>query len=344
MSVPDWVETFPQSKIPLSPHDYYSCFRDALQRMSKFLYGTEDQFELHDQHRDHRISNDEAAREHFYSGFKLVTRKRRPLIVYELSQAFFAYTYNGLYNPDQGRSAAQRLKRPDETDTTFLKDCATNYLIKNFWHNYVHDRLQRITDANYHLFRHEARYFSDFEADNFANILLPLSYDLKVAAAHSTVSNRRPEIANLYGRNRCNTVFIDRAKARKDFPKSGGTYENLQDWEWLIRRRFANQLTARLIENNRAVSSVSMHFFGDIKATRSRFTRPDTGAAIELNGVRITFEDLGDIGSMTDDAIRKSTGDYVAKADVEYTTRLRQDPALKKYALDSLRAKCGFLV
>ena len=230
------------------------------------------------------------------------------------------------------------------SDTIFLKDCATNYLIKNFWHNYVHDRLQRITDANYRLFRHEARYFSDFEADNFANILLPLSYDLNVAAAHSTVSNRRPEIANLYGRNRCNTVFIDRAKARKDFPKSGGTYENLQDWEWLIRRRFANQLTARLIENNRAVSSVSMHFFGDIKATRRRFTRPDTGAAIELNGVRITFEDLGDIGSMTDDDIRKSTGDYVARADVEYTTRLRQDPALKKYALDSLRAKCEFLV
>lgn len=344
MNMQSWVETFPQGAIPLSPRDYHECFHDALRRMSEFLYGRDDQFELHEQHRDDRISDDEAAREHFYSGFKLVTRRGHPVIVYELSQAFFAYTYRGLYDPDQRRPPGQKLKRPGETDTAFLRDCATNYLLKNFWHNYVHDRAQRITDANYRLFRHESRYYSDFEADNFANILLPLSYGLKVAADQSTLKDRRPEIGELYARNRCNTVFLDRARARRDFPAPGGSYDSFQDWEWQIRRRFANQLTMRLIENNRAVASVTMHFFGDLKAKRNKFTRPEAGAAIELNGVRITFENLGDIGPLTDDKIRDSTGDYVANADVKYCNRLREDPSFRKYALDSLRAKCEFLI
>jgi hypothetical protein len=344
MSLPSWVETFPQGNVPLSPRDYHQCFPDALSRMSTFLYGHDDWYELHEQHRDDRISDDEAAREHFYSGFKLTTRNKHPVIVYELSQAFFAYTYRGLHNPDQRRPVSQKLKKPRETDTDFLKDCAANYLIKNFWHNYVHDRAQRITDSNYRLFRHESRYYSDFEADNFANILLPLSYGMKVAADHTTQSDRRPEIGDLYARNRCNTVFVDRARARRDFPAPNSSYDSLQDWEWQIRRRFANQLAMRLIENNRAVSSITMHFFGEIRAKRNKFTRPETGASIELNGVRITFEGLGDIGSLSDEKIRESTGDYVAKADVEYCTRLRHDPSLKKYALDSLRAKCEFLV
>lgn len=314
MKVPGWVATVPQRDVPLSPADYYGCFGDALRHMSTFLYGGETQFELHNVERDDKITNDEAAREHFYSGFKLVKRKGNPVIVYELSEAFFTYSYNGLYAPDSS------LKLAHESDTVFLQDCATNYLIKNFWHNYVHDRAQRITDSNYQLFRHESRYYSDFEADNLANILLPLSYGLSIAADQSNLRDHRADVANLYARNRCNRVFVLRERARKNFPGPDQSYDSLQDWEWLIRRRFANQLAMRLVEHNRAVCSITMHFFGEIRAIRNKFTRPKTGASIELNGIRITFENLGNIGALSDERIRESTQDYVSKADTEYTT------------------------
>jgi hypothetical protein len=338
MTVPNWVaKVEKRCDIPLSPADYYDCFGDALRRMSRFLYGNEEQCLLHPSGRDPRIDDEEAARQHFYSNFKLGARDGAPVIEYQLSQAFFVYSYQGLYKPNAG------LQKPAESDSEFIRDCATNYLVKNFWHNYVHARAQRITDSNYHLFRHESRFYSDFEADNYANILLPLSYGCKVAADQSDLKDPRPDIANLFARNRCNQVFVLREDARKNFPAPGDSYDSLQDWEWLIRRRFTNMLAMRLIENNRTVNSITMHFFGELSAKRGKFTRPKTGGSIELNGVRITFENLGNIGALTGDEIRACTRDYVAQADIQYTTILRDDPSLKKYALDSLRAKCDLL-
>jgi len=118
---------------------------------------------------DRRIPNGEAAENFSYGWFQYGQSK----LTYTLAQPFFKYSYRGFHEPDRAL-----LRRTKESDVGFMTDCASNYVLKNFWHNHVHNQLPHIKHKheNYRDFGGESRYMSDFEADNMANILLAVSY------------------------------------------------------------------------------------------------------------------------------------------------------------------------
>lgn len=323
-------------KIPLTPKAYFNCFHLALTKMAEVLYGRPDNYQLDFIERDGKITNTEAAKDDFYSHFSYKSKDDREIVCYQLTSAFFQYSYNGLYFP-QG---VQR--RQSESQLMFLRDCATNYLLKNFWHNHVHERAQRITSANYHEFADEARYDSDFEADNLANVLLALSYGHTVGAATSHQTDIRQELSELFARNRCNRVFPLRAQARQE-DVAPTTFRKFQEADWLNRRRFATSLSVHLLERNRAAATLSMHFFGEAKKAGGIHKRNDSGMSVELNGVRIRVPRLGDITNVRGEQFRRGADAIVQHVDTEYSGLLRKDSDLKRFARVSLTEKIRLL-
>jgi len=337
ISVPEWVKRIPQGNKPLSPRDYYLCFDDALRIMSKLVNA--DGYQLNQNQRDERIDNDEAAKDDFYSSFQYRKRKGAITVVYIVTSAFFEYSYEGLEFPTEAKH-----DHAVESDTDYLKDCATNYLVKNFMHNHVHESVQGIDSANYHDFRGESRYATDFDADNFANILLALAYSHSVQADDSNQTTINEDLAQLFERNRCNRVFLLRDLARYPIPKDPRTIEDLQEREWLIRRRFANRISTKLIVGNRAAASLSIHFYGDIVKQKSGvFRRPRTQASVEINGYRFALGSLGNVTDSSREELNRAIEDLTAAIDTMYSRQLREKPALKDYAKTSLQARLRYL-
>lgn len=326
-----------RQKSQLSPYGYYQCFDLVLSGMAESLSGKAHNYQLDFLERDGRITNEEAAKDDFYSHFKYSNKSKDLIVKYSLTSAFFQYSYDGLSRP----KGVQRRKR--ESNLAFLKDCAKNYLLKNFWHNHVHERAQRITIANYHEFEDEARFASDFEADNLANILLALSYGHKVGAATSDQVSVRKDLSELFARNRCNKVFLLRALARKEDAEAK-TVKKFQEKDYQNRRRFGNQLSVHLLERNRAVASLSMHFFGDVVKAGSIYHRPDTGMSVELNGIRIPVPKLGNIDNLSVDEFKHGAEAIIQKVDTEYAGLLRKDSEIRRFATVSLREKMRLLV
>lgn len=329
------VKITEQGNKAISPGDYFDCFKFALNKISSYLAINSPILSL--SIIETPISNEEHAASHFYSNFECDYDNKR--IKYNLTEAFFDFTYKGLYKPDA-------LQGSNENDFEFIKDCATNYLVKNFWHNYVHNHVQNINHKNYPDFADEARYASDFEADNFANILLASSYGQDVIASQSRQKRPPHSIVELFKRNKCNEAFLLREQVRRTTtPKNGKkSLENLFEQEWLIRRRFANRLSIRLLENKRAVTSISLHFFGKINNDDSYgYMRPHTQVAVELNGVRFPQEDLGNVASMAEEDIKDGIEKYVNSLELQYSTHLRKTPRSKSFADESMAAKISQL-
>lgn len=285
---------------------------------------------------DSRITDEDAAEDDFYSSFEY---RKSGILTYTLTRAFFRYSYEGLVEPPAK-------PRSRETRQAFLKDCATNYLAKNFWHNHVHECYQKITSANYRAFGGESRYSSDFTADNLGNVLHALSYGHVLTADVSAQTKPVDQgLRELFLRNRCNRVFALRDEARIHSKlRSANSIESLLEAEWLIRRRLANELSIRCIERGRALTSISVHFGGLIRKSKGHYQRPNAQGSVEMNGVRIPLYDLGNISSLKRDEVKEAVDHYVTTLDTLYATQLRSDDSLRAYARDAMTATAKRLV
>lgn len=339
MPAPDWVNEEPQRDIPIAPGDYFDCFHRALKELAVLFSGQEERCQFDTRKRDEAIEHEEAAKRDFYSSFEYRGDGEERWVVFILTSAFFKYSYEGIVAP------AQDTKREDENQTDYIADCATNYIFKNYLHNHVHERGQQINSSNYRRFRGEARYASDFDADNFANILLALSRSKSIRADSSWLIEHREDLETIFARNRCNKVFQLREQARgvdvgaADIPQAATSVDELLDREWLMRRRLSNQLSTHLVMHDRAVSSISVHFYGDIRIEDDAITRPKTQASVELNGQRIALGTLGDLSTLSRRQYKKGIDALVYHADVEYSRLLRENEYLRLYATESLQAR-----
>jgi len=170
---------------------------------------------------------------------------------------------------------------------SFERDCAASYLLKNFWHNFVHHKLQLINDNNFGNFRGDARLESDFVADNLGAILHAHSYGVSVKTA-GTSEEKHEEIARaVTARNRCNFVFAERAARRLE---ELSDIQSFEEREWMFRRRVANRLSEKLIAKGACVFDLAVYLNGAIHERREKSPkRPcfyrDGKIVVRLNGM-----------------------------------------------------------
>jgi hypothetical protein len=326
-----------QSRFLLSQRSFLQCFNDALKLVTALKPGNSRSWQLNRSEHDPRLTLQDAAENDFYSSFEF---RRDGTMVYILTRAFFDYIRTGF------KPTAEAL--PGEARHTLLLDCATNYLVKNFWHNIVHEQMQHITSSNYRQVRDEGRYSSDFEADCLATVLLALSYGHTVRADCSDqVAPPDSDLQRLFLRNRSNRVFELRETARRkrSTAHKPHTVDDLYEIEWLIRRRLINELCIRCLERGRALASVSVHFFGPLKGgLKGRYERPEAYGVVEMNGIRVPLGKLGDFAYLPRAEIRTAVESYATSLDNDYAELLRSNPQLKAYANRALEAKVRRLV
>jgi len=213
--------------------------------------------------------DDDLAENFFYGRFVFRTSGDPPIRVETtMQQAFIEWSHQGLhlprYKPDELGATASQV-----CDPVFIASCAANYLLKNFWHNYVHNVLQQISFENYRDFGGMARYEADFEADNLANLFLIHSYGLPVRASGFGLNDvdTFKKIVQLLRRNHCNKVFALRAAARHET-------QNQEELEWRYRRTLSSYLSGWLAAIGFSVTAVGVYL------------RP-TQVIVSLNGIRI---------------------------------------------------------
>lgn len=164
----------------------------------------------------------------------------------------------------------------------FPASCATNYLVKNFWHNYVHRVIQGITSENYHLFGGEPRDQSDFTADNIGTILFLRSYGVNILASGHSGLDRTSKVRDLLRRNRCNLVFAERDRLRIDRASKLPTGERWEEAKWQFRRRVAMTVSNMLIEKGAAVTSLAVYLRGE-HAGRGNWFYHDRNVVVQIN-------------------------------------------------------------
>ncbi len=220
----------------------------------------------------------DAAEYFFYGRFEFreldVPPRRRVEVI--MQEAFLKLSRQGLHLPPYEAAelgvSAKELQSPE-----FISGCATNYLLKNFWHNYVHNVLQFISFENYRRFGGDARYEADFEADNLANLFLIHSYGLPVRALGIAEPKLRRSIAHLLRRNRCNDVFRLRAAKREEV-------QTPEEKQWRYRRTLANYLSGWTAVLGCAVTSIGVYL------------RPNH-VIVSLNGMRFAVDTTPDLDS-----------------------------------------------
>ncbi len=213
--------------------------------------------------------DDDLAENFFYGRFVFRNSGNPPVRVEATMQdAFVEWSHQGLdlpkYKPEEMGVTADKL-----SDPIFIGACASNYLLKNFWHNYVHNVLQKISFENYKDFGGLARYEADFEADNLANLFLIHSYGLPVCASGfgSSGVETFKRIVELLRRNHCNKVFALRAAALHEA-------QNQEELEWRYRRTLSSYLSGWLAAVGFSVTTIGVYL------------RP-THVIVSLNGIRI---------------------------------------------------------
>lgn len=315
----------------LGASTYTMCFKSALDIVFALKPGGFTKSQLNRSNHDPQLSGDKAADTDFYPSFHF---RRNGVMAYTLTKSFFDLSLKG-FQPTTSQL-------PTESKQAFLVDCATNYLVKNFWHNIVHEQMQRITSSNYVEFREEARYSSDFDADCLATVLLALSYGHIVRAdVSSQVALPNSDLQRLFLRNRSNKAFALREQARNEGrAKRKHTIDDLVEREWLIRRLLVNELCMRCLERGRALASISVHFFGAPRQSKGgRYERPNACGAVEMNGVRFSLGDLGNFAHSERDEIKRAVERYVTSLDNQYAGELRASLNLRTFARASLEAR-----
>jgi hypothetical protein len=263
--------------------------------------------------------DDDDAAENFFYGrffFRKSQSPQRVRVESTLQETFVKWSHKGLHMPryspeDMGVSQTRA------PGSKFIASCAANYLLKNFWHNYVHNVLQCITFENYKRFGGDARYEADFEADNLANLFLVHSYGLPVCALGIEDHDVRRKILHLLRRNRCNKVFVFRSTARHQEP-------NQEDLEWRYRRTLSSYLSGWAAALGFAVTSLGVYLRpGDV--------------IVSLNGIRLA---VGVPPYLGEDAnLRHRHFQNVALvAGTAYSREIEVNPNLQLYASQSLLA------
>ncbi len=306
-----------------APSWYKDCFRNALRRVSVLLNQTgsytacshvkldcsetalEEIFRARNWDRelvqfhvaipDDYANEDEYSAEYFfYSDVSFPLRNGQRISKFTVPQPFLDWSFRRLHQPD-GDNASLNLsefssgvKSPD-----FIRHCAANYLVKNFWHNFIHRAVQGISGANYHEFRGPAREDSDFEADHLANLLLVRAFGLPLKTNGRISEEIQSRIEALFRRNRCNLVFAERAQHRASDRASMSREERWAELEWRFCRSVANAVSSALISHGLAASSVRIFLNGKVRSAdyRGVIKTWRTGEVIvEIAGRRISTQ------------------------------------------------------
>lgn len=339
----------------LSAEQYHECLRSALRRMAvainspaqvcpgEWLHLQDDELSakfrdkspssdngetyyeqlvrFHIEKQDTTVSyDDDDLAENFFYGRFLFRNSDHPPIRVEatMQQAFIEWSHQGLALP---RYKAEEMGVTGDklSDPIFIGSCATNYLLKNFWHNYVHNVLQQISFENYKHFGGLARYEADFEADNLANLFLIHSYGLQVRASGFGIHDIDipKKIIQLLRCNHCNKVFALRAAARREM-------QDHEELAWRYRRTLSSYLSGWLAAIGFSVTAIGVYL------------RP-TQVIISLNGIRIAVDQEPNLDAESE--LRHSHFKGVAvEAGAKYRRIILDHPNLASYASHSLLA------
>ncbi|MDB5692672.1 MAG: hypothetical protein JWO81_1735 [Alphaproteobacteria bacterium] len=207
--------------------------------------------------------------------------------MFKVPRVFLDWGYHSLQRP-----AADPLVQGDfprgQNDPAYVKHCATNYLVKNFWHNFVHGEIQGIDQNSYGAFRGLPREDSDFEADHVANLLTLASYGIPIRYQGRPNEEYGPRVEAIFTRNRCNQVFARRARHRPADWASATAEERWADFEWRFCRGVGNRVSTTLIAARLASPSVKIFLGGDVRFSPARGTRWRHGnVLVEVAGRRL---------------------------------------------------------
>jgi len=219
------------------------------------------------------------AENHFYSNAGFVTRSNRRVAVFKVPRVFLDWGYQNLRRPEEDALLAQEFAG-GQADPAYVAQCATNYLVKNFWHNFVHAEIQGINQANYGSFRGVAREDSDFEADHIANLLLLRSYGLDLLYRGAGSDSRTERINAIFTRNRCNQVFAKRARHRQEDSEAASDEDRWAELEWRFCRGVANRVSTSLLAHHLAVPSIGIFLGGEVRSSVERGTRWRSGKVL----------------------------------------------------------------
>jgi hypothetical protein len=211
-----------------------------------------------------------------------------------IPEKFVDMSYDGFHLPPYPQ---QEVMPSGISHIDFHMDCATNYLLRNFWHNFIHEVFHNTNYRTYRDFRGAAREETDFDADNLSNLALVRSYNLPVKCDGNITSAETAEILRLLRANRCNKVFRLRAEDRNvtvtaaaAVPKD--TYEDFMEREWRERRTLSGYISGQLLADGHAVTDIAVYFTGNVKLNNGRYERDATGLVIALNRVHFSHKNL----------------------------------------------------
>jgi hypothetical protein len=275
-------------------------------------------------------------------GFKDIVR-----VTHRSTPAFREWSFKRLVWPrvetEQGTQELVK-KRANETDSEFMMSCASNYLLKNFWHNYVHRAIQGITSENYHSFGGEARDQSDFTADNVGTILFLRSYGVEILTSGRSRSERSAAVRDLLRRNRCNLVFAERDGLRIERTSKLSTHERWEEAQWQFRRRVAMAISNRLIERGAAVASLGVYLRGE-RPTREKWFYHSQNVVVQLNGRYLVCSHVPYIPDPAKDQKPQTRAkayqrrqELAESAVGQYMSSLEQSKELRRYSEHSLAA------
>lgn len=227
------------------------------------------------------------AEHHFYANARFVLRGGLRVAVFKVPQVFLDWGFQSLQRPPLDPLVAEDFSR-GQNDPAYVKHCATNYLVKNFWHNFVHGEIQGIDQTNYGSFRGLAREDSDFEADHIANLLTVRSYGLPIRYQGRPDEAYGTRVETIFTRNRCNQVFARRARHRPADTASATAEERWSELEWRFCRGVGNRVSTALIAGRLAVPSIKVFIGGDVRSSPARGTRWRHGNVLaEVAGRRL---------------------------------------------------------
>jgi hypothetical protein len=275
-------------------------------------------------------------------GFKNIVR-----VTHRSTPAFRKWSFERLLWPtiETPQAEPERLKkRAGETDAEFMMSCASNYLLKNFWHNYVHRQIQGIASHNYHSFGGEARDHSDFTADNIATILFVRSYGIDILTSGRSGPDRSTAVRDLLNRNRCNLVFAERDRHRIESTTEMGAHERWQEAQWQFRRRVAMAISNQLVARGAAATSLGVYLRGERRSRDDWFYHKDL-VVVEINGrylVSNQYSYIPDPAKPMKAQTRKTAYERREKLAInavdQYISLLEQNGELRAYAKQSLSA------
>lgn len=275
-------------------------------------------------------------------GFKDIVR-----VTHRSTPAFREWSFKRLVWPRvETEEGAQELvkRRANETDSEFMMSCASNYLLKNFWHNYVHRAIQGITSENYHSFGGEARDQSDFTADNKGTIVFLRSYGVEILTSGRSRPERSAVVRDLLRRNRCNLVFAERDRLRIERTSNLSTRERWEEAQWQFRRRLAMAISNRLIERGAAVTSLGVYLRGE-RPTREKWFFHSQNVVVQLNGRYLVCNHVPYIPDpatiqkpQTRARASQRRQELADNAVGQYMSVLEQDKELRRYSEHSLAA------